>query len=148
MQISQEEMSFHELRVTDWMFVRKLLEDLQADFAQRERFVVRSTERFLTAVKLFRMCEQLAIFEVENPSRKDAAFHKGILLILRGLGELLLEELRAHEDVEVKKWLGVTYEDVRAICHELQCDEQMHYGSLSESRREEILRECFGPDGE
>lgn len=132
MQVAQSELEFRELRATDWLFVKRLLQDVQEEFARKERFLVLITARWMVALELFRFCEELTILQ-GAASETDEEYHKGILAILRGLGVLLLNDLKKHEEISLDQ-LRVTFADIDALVQELIYDEAMHYGAGTAER--------------
>ncbi|CAN5559623.1 hypothetical protein BH20VER3_BH20VER3_16160 [soil metagenome] len=136
MGVAQSELEFRELRATDWLFVKRLLHDLHEDFARKERFLLLITSRWMIALELFRFCEELTILQ-GNATETDVAYHKGILAILRGLGVLLTNDLKNHEEISLDQ-LNITFGDIDALVRELQYDEAMHYGLATAERIEEI----------
>lgn len=128
------------------MFVKRLLSDLQDDLQREERFLIGIVSRYMIGLELFRLCEEITIHGAKAPSQRDAAYHRGMLAIFRGLGVLLLDDLRQHEEIDIEKALGFTHQDVAAVVEELAVDERMHYGDMTEARRAEILQEVFGSD--
>ncbi len=143
---TQDELIFHELRATDWFFVKRLLRDLQEEFQARERYLIGTVSRYVIGLELFRLCEQLTILDPRSPSQRDRSYHRGMLAIFRGLGELLLADLRQHEEIDIKPALGYGFADLAATVEELAIDERMHYGEMTDARREQILGEVFGGD--
>jgi len=144
--LTQDELTFHDIRSTDWLFVKRLLSDLQDDFQARERHLIGDVSRFMIGLELFRLCEQLTILNVKSPSQRDRAYHKGMLAIFRGLGEILLSDLKQNEEINIEKALGYTFADVAATVEELAIDERMHYGDMTEERCKEINRAIFGDE--
>jgi hypothetical protein len=134
--VAQAELEFRELRATDWLFVKKLLQDLQEEFARKERFLLLITSRWMIALELFRFCEELTILQ-GNASETDTAYHEGILAILRGLGILLRNDLKNHEEISLEQ-LNTSFGDIDAIVEELVYDEAMHYANVTPERLEHI----------
>jgi hypothetical protein len=143
MSVAQAELEFRELRATDWLFVKKLLQDLQEEFARKERFLLLITSRWMIALELFRFCEELTVLQPGNASETDEAYHRGILAILRGLGVLLTNDLKNREEISLDQ-LNITFADIDAMVQELQYDEAMHYGLATPERLEEIQSRLNG----
>jgi hypothetical protein len=142
MQLAQPELESLEARQTDWIFVRKLLQDIQEDFARKQRFLLRVAGRWLTALELFRFLEEI-VFQDGQASETDRVYHKASLRILHSQGELVLHDLKRHEDIPIDQ-LGISYDDLSALVAELAYDEAMRYGTTTQERLKDLGAELFG----
>lgn len=127
----------------DWTAVKLLIDELKQELAERRNHLLFRITAWYFALKVFRRVEGEKMV-LQEPTERDSKYHKAMLAFLRGCGEILLLELGNNREIEPER-VGITFADVAAVTEELRISEREWYGDMTQSRREEILNDVFGP---
>lgn len=126
----------------DWSAVKLLVEELEQELAERRNHLLFRITAWYFALKVFKRVESEKL--IQRPAiERDTEYHRAMLAFLRGCGEILVLELKKHEDIDPQQ-IGLTFGDFSATVEELRISERERYGDMAQSRREEILNDVFG----
>lgn len=139
---AQQELLSYNPESPDWVAVKILLNEVDEEIAARRSHVLFRLSAWLLALRIFRRIEQRK-FILTEPVARDIDYHHAFLSLLLGQGDILLLELKRHEDSEPEA-IGIPFADVLAQVEELRYDQISRYGDMTEERRAAILREVFG----
>jgi hypothetical protein len=126
----------------DWSAVKLLVEELEQELAERRNHLLYRITAWCFALKVFKRVESEKMI-CRPPIERDMEYHRAMLAFLRGCGEILVLELRKHEDVDPQR-IGMNFSDFSAMVGELRISERERYGDMTPSRRDEILSDVFG----
>ncbi len=126
----------------DWVAVKILLDEVEEEIAARRSHLLFRVNAWLLALRIFRRIEERK-FILSEPAPRDNEYHKAFTALLYGQGQILLIELKRHEEID-SHHIGVPFEDISAQVEELRYDYESRYGDMTPSRRKDILQEVFG----
>jgi len=139
---TQDELLNYNPEMPDWAAVKILIEEVEEEIAARRSHLLFRVNAWLLALRIFRRIEEKKLI-LSDPVPRDQEYHKAFTAMLLGQGELLLLELRRHQEIDSIN-IGVPFEDIAAQVEELRYDDRSRYGGMTSERRKEILREVFG----
>jgi hypothetical protein len=138
---SQQGFLTYNLESPDWVAVKALLDEVDEGIVARRSHVLFRVNAWLLAVRVFRRVEERRIV-LGEPAPRDFEYHRAFASLLIGHGEILLLELKRHEEIEPEH-IGVRFEDIAAHVQDLRYDQRSRYGGMTIERRDEILQEVF-----
>ncbi len=138
---TQQELEY-KVDERDWTAVKLLVEELEQELAERRSHLLFRITGWYFALKVFRRVESEKLI-LRAPMERDLEYHRAMLAFLRGCGEILVLELKKHEDIDPKR-IGLSFADFSAMVEELKMSERERYGDMTKARRDEILSDVFG----
>jgi hypothetical protein len=139
---TQDELLNYNPEMPDWAAVKILIEEVEEEIATRRSHLLFRVNAWLLALRIFRRIEEKKLI-LSDPVPRDQEYHKAFTAMLLGQGELLLLELKRHQEIDSVN-IGVPFEDIAAQVEELRYDDRSRYGGMTPERRNQILREVFG----
>ena len=139
---AQEELLNYNPETPDWVAVKILIEEVDEEIAARRSHLLFRVNAWILALRIFRKIEERKLI-LSDPVPRDSEYHRAFLSLLFGQGQMLLVELKRHEEID-SQHIGVPFEDIAAEVEELRYDYESRYGDMTAARRKEILREVFG----
>lgn len=139
---SQGELLNYNPESPDWVAVKILIDEVEEEIAARRSHLLFRVNAWLLALRIFRRIEERKLI-LSEPAARDTEYHRAFTALLWGQGQVLLIELKRHEEIDSHS-IGVPFEDISAQVDELRYDYQSRYGDMTPARRQEILREVFG----
>jgi hypothetical protein len=141
---SQQELLSYNPESPDWVAVKILLDEVDQEIAARRSHVLFRLSAWIMALRIFRRVEERK-FILNSPVPRDLDYHRAFISLLVGQGDVLILELRRHEESDPQA-IGISFEDIAAQVEELRYDQLSRYGDMTEERRSSILREVFGAE--
>jgi hypothetical protein len=139
--VAQADLDFN-IEQPDWVALKLLIAKIDEELAQERKHLLMKLSNWFLALQFFRDFEDKRFFLAE-PSDRDREYHRVFLTHLMAHGELLALELRKHQEIDPKH-IGLNQADVDGAVQYLRDCFAEWYSEVSESRKEEILREVFG----
>ncbi|MEX2581454.1 MAG: hypothetical protein WD342_20530 [Verrucomicrobiales bacterium] len=145
--IAQSELALdhedHSADPRDWIPVKLLCDELEREMAEKRTHLLQKLTAWMVSLRVFRRVESVRMIDSEARSARDDEYHRALLAFLLGVGELILLDLRRHEQID-PKWIGIGFDDVAAMIKELRSDMMMWHGEMTEARKQTILADVFG----
>jgi hypothetical protein len=138
---TQQELEY-KVDERDWTAIKLLIEELEQELAERHNHLLYRITAWCFALKIFKRVESEKLI-CRPPIDRDREYHRAMLAFLRGCGEILVLELKKHDDIDPQK-IGMNFADFSAMVEELAISERERYGDMTPSRRDEILNDVFG----
>lgn len=135
-----------DIRSSDWLYMKKLLTDLQRELAEGKRYFLRIVANWVQAYDMLRAFEDVVMVESGDPSQSERKFFIGNLAVLKGYGIHILNILEAH-NLEIPKALGVAVSDLLAMVEELGAMEKAYGVSSPAPAKKNLLEDMFGAPG-
>jgi hypothetical protein len=126
----------------DWVAVKILIDEVEEEISARRSHLLFRVNAWILAIRIFRRIEERKLI-LSEPAPRDTEYHKAFTALLCGQGQVLLIELKRHEEIDSHN-IGVPFEDIAAQVDELRYDYESRYGDMTLARRTDILREVFG----
>jgi hypothetical protein len=126
----------------DWVAVKILIDEVEEEIAARRSHLLFRVNAWILALRIFRRIEERK-FILSEPAPRDSEYHKAFTALLEGQGQVLLIELKRHEEIDSHN-IGIPFEDISAQVDELRYDYESRYGDMTPARRSGVLREVFG----
>lgn len=133
----------HHADPKDWIPVKLLCDEIEMELAESRAHLLRKLTGWLLGLRVFRRVESYRMYRAEPLAPRELEFHRALLTFLLGAGEMLLLNLRSHEDID-PNWVGLSFDDVKATVAELRSDLTMWHGDMTDGRRTQILSDVFG----
>jgi hypothetical protein len=126
----------------DWQPAKLLIEEIEREITERRTHLLRRLSMWIFAHRVIQSLEDRRLV-LRTPGPRDLEFHRAFITFLLGVGEMLILELKEHDEVDPQH-IGLRFEDVAAMVQGLRDDLQMWHGDMTEARRKEILHDVFG----
>ncbi len=142
---AQQELLNYNPECPDWVAVKILIDEVDEEISARRSHLLFRLNAWLLAIRIFKRIEERKLI-LCDPAPRDIEYHRAFTSLLLGHGEVLLLELKRHQEIDPEN-IGVRFEDISAYVDDLRYDQRSRYGDMTEARRDDILREVFGGEG-
>jgi hypothetical protein len=140
--ILQPELLLNEQASPDMRFAARLIAQMQREFSQKRRHMLRIVGQWLTAFDYVKMLEEEHL-AASAPLQPQTEFLSGTVALVKGLGILLLAHLQSA-DVDRLDGFGLTYADLAACVQELEDIDRALHSDLTPAMIGQMNSVLFG----
>ncbi len=131
----------------DWWPAKNLVAELEEELSAARQHLLLRVTAWVLATKVFRKIERRKMYEPENgPTARDMEFHRAILTSLLGNGEMLLLDLKSHQEIDPNN-IGLSMDAIASTVSQMRFDLSHWHGDMKPEMAEEILSQVFGVEG-
>lgn len=124
-------------------FAAQLISQVQKELSQTKRHVFTVTIKWMVAFDYFKLRESELLLS-ESPFEEEKHYLIGFSTLLRGLGLILLSQLRQTKEIDLKSALGYDYDDIAACVDELSDLERIFTPTMTSEMMDDIGAKVFG----
>src|SRR5437667_4640281 len=106
---AQGELLNYNPETPDWVAVKILIDEIEKEITERRSHLLFRVSTWIMALRIFRNVEERRLI-LSDPAPRDTEYHKAFTSLLFGQGQVLLIELKRHEEIDPHN-IGIPFED-------------------------------------